>query len=121
MRLYCGREDNGFQRLRSREGKLGSGMGPCPEQGSPPAREPCCLAWSPNGRLLATGSFDTTLLVWDVTGTALCSGRPTELTRGELALLWEDLASEDAAAAYRGMKKLAASPRQSLAFLAERL
>src|SRR6185503_19962498 len=44
-----------------------------------------------------------------------------KLTPRELETLWEALAGVDAAAAYRAIGKLSASPQQSVPFLTERL
>jgi WD40 repeat protein len=81
------------------------------------------LSFSPDGRSLASVSRDGTGLVWDMTmrsqGT-VAPGRPG--TGAELDRLWNDLASEDAAA-YRAVCTLAnsADPVVTLAFLRDRL
>jgi WD40 repeat protein len=80
------------------------------------------LAFSPNGRLLASSSVDLTVLLWDVTGRAENGRlRPASLTPAELKALWADLASGDAGAGQRAVWKLAAAARQSVPFLARRL
>ena len=80
------------------------------------------VAWSPDGRFLASGSDDSTILVWDMSD-PLASMKPKgeALTTKELAALWEDLASLDAVRAYRAIGRLAGSPRQTVAFLGEHL
>jgi hypothetical protein len=80
------------------------------------------LAFAPDGRRLASGSFDTTGLVWDVSG-RLQDGRLREdaLSPKRLEALWHDLARKDGAAAYRAVWALAADPLRSVPFLAGRL
>jgi hypothetical protein len=86
------------------------------------ARDVTCLAFAPDGKALATGSEDGTALLWD-----LSAVRPTEeprrpgaLTELELKSLWEDLAAEDGAQAYRAVLALAADSGRSVPFLAGR-
>jgi RNA polymerase sigma factor (sigma-70 family) len=80
------------------------------------------LAFSPNGRLLASGSLDYTALVWDVTG---LSGDGKLFTRAarsdEIERLWAELSSEDGIRAYRAMWMMVAAARPSVSFLAARL
>lgn len=75
-------------------------------------------ALSADGRLAATGSSDTTILVWDLTGGKTADLR---LTPAELDRLWADLDDADDRTGYRAAGMLAAVPRQSVPFLAERL
>jgi hypothetical protein len=80
------------------------------------------LAFAPDGRTLATGSWDTTALVWDVSH--LIGRReksPAALGASQLEALWTDLASDDAAKAYRAIHELAAASGQSVPFLAQRV
>jgi WD40 repeat protein/uncharacterized protein (UPF0147 family) len=77
------------------------------------------LAFSPDGRLLAASSAEAPVYVWDVTGTAEPARRP--LAAGELRQCWSELAGPDAAAAFQAIRRLAAAPEQTLAFLRERL
>jgi WD40 repeat protein len=65
------------------------------------------LAFSPDGQTLASGGRDTTILLWDVPG-------------ARLDHLWSELAGGPGEAA-RALKRLAASPRQAVPFLKERL
>jgi hypothetical protein len=75
------------------------------------------LAFAPDGRSLATGSEDTSVLLWDLTG----DSRGGALTDRELTALWTDLESDDAAKAFRAMSRLSRAPVQSVPFLRERL
>jgi hypothetical protein len=70
--------------------------------------------------LLATGSQDTTVLIRD---TLNVNGEPAPAKPSpkELEALWADLAGEDAARAYRAIRRLVASPAQSLPFLRRHL
>src|SRR5205823_8098860 len=78
------------------------------------------VAFSPNGRNLATGSTDTTVLVWDVTALARRSPRATDLSAAESQERWAALAGEDAGKAFDAVCTLAAA-KQTVSFLKERL
>jgi WD40 repeat protein len=85
-----------------------------------PTRRPAfpeTFAFSPDGRTLATGHPDGTILLWDVTlpGPAQGPARP-----GELEALWRDLGG-DAARAYRAAWRLADLPREAVPFLRDRV
>jgi RNA polymerase sigma factor (sigma-70 family) len=80
------------------------------------------LAFAPDGRRLASGSCDTTVLLWDVTG-RLQNGhlRGTLLSAKQLESYWADLEGKDAARAGRAIWTLAADPARSVPFLAKQL
>lgn len=87
-----------------------------------PDKRPSKLAYSPNGRILAQGSEDITVLLWDVAGLPKeGKGHSAELSPEELQKLWADLASDDAALAYRAIRKLAAGSKESASFLRQQL
>jgi hypothetical protein len=80
------------------------------------------LAFSPNGRLLASGSGDHTALVWDVTGISPAGRLPTRLLGPEtIENLWADLGNEDGTRAYRALWMMVAAEPRSVPFLAARL
>jgi RNA polymerase sigma factor (sigma-70 family) len=75
-------------------------------------------AFSPDGRFLATGSSDTTALVWDLAGGLI----PKEPPPSEaLATLWTDLAAADPDRARQAVWTLAAHPNQAVPFIKGRL
>jgi hypothetical protein len=78
------------------------------------------LAFSPDGRWLASASGDTTALVWD--GSAIRLPRDgARLTSDELNVLWDNLAARDAALAYRAILRLAQRPAESVPYLGRHL
>jgi len=80
------------------------------------------LAFSADGRTLISGGWDTTCVVWDLTGRLTnkdCSGRP--LSEKELTARWEILAGNDATTAYRAIQALAAAPAQAVPYLSQYL
>jgi WD domain, G-beta repeat len=76
------------------------------------------LAFSPDGNLLATGSADTTVLLWDATRWPRAKPAATD---ADPAALWDDLASPDAARAYKAIRALAAAPQKSVPLLKEKV
>jgi WD40 repeat protein len=76
------------------------------------------LACSPDGRFLASASYDTTILVWDA---GPPSPPPTEGERRDPDTLWEILAGRDPKAAYVAMKQMTAQGDPAASCIRERL
>jgi WD40 repeat protein len=79
------------------------------------------LAFAPDGRRLASGLANGTVLVWDVSAAAQAARRPRDLGPDDLDRLWADLAGDDAGRAWAAVFALAAAPEQSVPFLRGRL
>jgi WD40 repeat protein len=81
-----------------------------------------CLAFSPSGRLLASGSTDTSALVWDATGRLQKGELPaTKLSSEQCQTLWYDLAAQNPQKARQALWALIASGDDSTAFLRSQL
>jgi len=78
-----------------------------------------CLAFTPDNRMLASGSGDSTILLWDFTDKAKAGKRPAP-SAAEMNTLWDDL-SHDAAKAYSALWTLVMAPEKSTPFLKDRL
>jgi RNA polymerase sigma factor (sigma-70 family) len=72
------------------------------------------LAFSRDGRRMATGLPDSTILLWDVRVPPV-STEP--LTAKELEALWTDLAGADAAKAWQAVWRMTEGPNEALPFL----
>jgi RNA polymerase sigma factor (sigma-70 family) len=79
------------------------------------------LAFAPDGRRLASGLGNGTVLVWDVSAAARLVRQTHALDPAERERLWAALADEDAGRARAAGAALAADPGQALALLRDRL
>jgi hypothetical protein len=79
------------------------------------------LAFSADGTRLASGSQDTTILVWDMTVAWTKVARKADLSTEEVNQLWDDLSSTDGGEAEAAVWNLAAAPRRAVTFLKGRL
>jgi WD40 repeat protein len=80
------------------------------------------VGFAPDGKTCATGSQDTTALVWDVAA-RLRERQPRrlDLTAAELNRLWDEVQGADVAKAQRAMGALTASPEQATWLVKDRL
>jgi RNA polymerase sigma factor (sigma-70 family) len=76
------------------------------------------LAFSADGRRLASASYDSTVMIWDVTLSSQDSGNPGA---EQLAAWWADLIGADAGRAYAAVWRLAETPGAAVPFLRQRL
>jgi WD40 repeat protein len=80
------------------------------------------LAFSPDGRLLASAGTDAQILVWNVTGRLLDGHLARlELTKKQLDSAWVALAEEDPSKAHRAIWQLVSAPTQTVAYMKQRL
>ncbi len=78
------------------------------------------LAYAPDCRTLASGSSDTSIVLWDLAGDA-AQATAKELPEQEVTALWGDLAGADAQRAHAAVRKLRAAPAQALALFRKHL
>jgi WD40 repeat protein len=80
-----------------------------------------CLAYARDSGLLATGSNDTTVLVWRAGLRAFAEkGADKDATDGDLADWFQQMAGTDAKTAYQNMIKLAQTPKQTVKLFEEK-
>jgi WD40 repeat protein len=77
------------------------------------------LTFSGDGKLLVSGSADSTILVWDWSNAGTKTGQV--LSPKNLDAYWNDLASDDAIQAFRAVRSLASSPTETVPYLNQRL
>jgi WD40 repeat protein len=82
-----------------------------------------CVAFTPDGTMLVSGSADTTVLLWELTPPPNWKGVPAAAGLGpkELERLWADLARPELGAGTRAIWTLGAAPAKTLPLLQEKL
>jgi WD40 repeat protein len=80
-----------------------------------------CLAISPDGKTLASGHNDSTILVWDIAEASRTAAAKAAANPKDLEHWWDDLAGGDAKKAHSAIWELAAHPEQAVALLRDRL
>jgi hypothetical protein len=79
------------------------------------------IAFSHDGRLLASAHPDTTVLIWNLDALPEPVPAPRRLTVKELGQLWEDLSVVDSERGHLAIRLFSANPGQAVPFLGERL
>jgi len=79
--------------------------------------QPTSTAFAPDGKSLAVGYADSTILVWDLACDNAAAGSSHDPTTRDLDAWWADLASTDASKAYSAIWMLVATPHQSVPYL----
>jgi RNA polymerase sigma factor (sigma-70 family) len=108
-------------RVRLWEAASGQEIGHLHMPGAVAPDAPCAeaLALSPDGRTLATGHADSSILFWDATLRGGAAGQP--LTEAQAEACWSDLVGADSARAYVAVWRLADDPRRAVPLIAKRL
>jgi hypothetical protein len=78
-----------------------------------------CLAFAPDGKALATGHADGTVLLWDLAAAWASLTTPAGPVDAEAC--WTDMALDDAAKAQTAIERLVAAPAKSLLLLKQKL
>jgi WD40 repeat protein len=73
-----------------------------------------CFAFTPDGKRMATGHTDGTILLWDVD---LPAAQATHLAPKEIEMLWAALKDTDAGKAWQAVWRLADSPDEAIPLL----
>jgi RNA polymerase sigma factor (sigma-70 family) len=80
------------------------------------------VAFAPDGRSVATGSGDTTALIWDASGLSAKTGSAPRPLDADAALArWADLASDQATVGLQAINALTADPKQAVPLLKQKL
>jgi len=78
------------------------------------------VAYSPDGKTLASGGVDSTVLLWDLTGRTP-NALPARLAATDLETRWSDLAGADAPRAFQAIWDLTSNPDGALPLLKAKL